>query len=179
MTNRTKIFIDLEMNPVDGRRFPHAKQHLRREVIEIGAIVVNEQYLSVRRWSAKVKPSYNSSIMNSITDLTGIRMSDLSGARTLAEAMCDLYAWIAQPLKNVVFIAWSKADERQLKKEFAFKNYDLPLPRIIDLQASPIKGLLTFFTVEKGIFSNLTIISFTIDRITCVCSSIILKGISN
>ena len=73
---KNHIIIDFEMNPVaKGNR--EIRQVLKKEIIEIGAIMLNEEHEVVDRFECYVCPKYNSKITKYIANLTGIKTTDV------------------------------------------------------------------------------------------------------
>ena len=72
------IFLDFEMNPIP-RENREAREIVLGEIIQIGAVKLNEDYQLTDRFSLNVKPEY-SPVMPHITQLTGIRQEDVENA---------------------------------------------------------------------------------------------------
>lgn len=70
MYNR-HIIIDFEMNPVEGKR-EDAQLLTKNEIIQIGAVKLDEKYHVVDRFNAFVCPQLNSRVTRHITKITGI-----------------------------------------------------------------------------------------------------------
>ena len=77
------VVIDLEMNPV-SREYNDIRKKLTDEVIEIGAVKLNDSYEQIDEFQCYVKPEYGS-IKKHITRLTGIT----------DEMVCDKEGFIA------------------------------------------------------------------------------------
>ena len=119
----TRIFVDFEMNNTDGRFCPPA--HLRQEIIEIGAVRMDEQYRVVDSFCCRVQPAYNSVIAKNIFRLTGISSGDVRGQKLLAQALADFEAWCGEGLLHLC--TWSENDLAQLRRECAAKGIESPL----------------------------------------------------
>ena len=65
------VVIDLEMNPVD-RDFREVKKHMKEEVIEFGAVRLDENFQQEAEFQCYVEPEYGK-IKKHITNLTGIK----------------------------------------------------------------------------------------------------------
>ena len=83
------IFIDLEMNTTDAR-LVH-KKDLRNEVIEIGAVRMDDTFHPLDRFRIFVRPQYNGVIERKIYKLTGISNGAVSDAVSLPEALDALF----------------------------------------------------------------------------------------
>ena len=128
------IIIDLEMNPVSTNEH-EARKHIGREVIEIGAIKLDESLKIIDRFQCYVKPQYNEHICGFIRRLTGIGFSQTHDANSFSEAMNLLATWIGD--KKTRIYSWSDSDLIQLRKECLFKDVPFPtnMSRWTDLQA--------------------------------------------
>lgn len=112
------IMIDLEMNKIEKQYRDQYK--LSSELIEIGAVRLDEHFQIVEHYQTYVSPDYGK--MNpKIIQLTGITDEKLGGAPRFFEAMDDFARWIgAEPAQ---FYSWSMSDIHQFKTEAEFKEY--------------------------------------------------------
>ena len=85
------IFIDLEMNTTDTRLV--RRKELKNEVIEIGAVRMDDAFHPLDRFRIFVRPQYNGVIERKIYKLTGISNGAVSDAVSLPEALDALEAW--------------------------------------------------------------------------------------
>ena len=122
------IFLDFEMNPIP-RENREARAIVLGEIIQIGAVKLNEDYQLTDRFSLNVRPEY-SPIMPHITELTGIKQSDVDDAPLLRDAIDQFTAWIlegsGQGDGKVRIYAWSNSDWRQFSGECKLKNIPIP-----------------------------------------------------
>ena len=114
------IFIDLEMNTTDAR-LVH-KKDLRNEIIEIGAVRMNDDFHPLDRFRIFVRPQYNGVIERKIYKLTGISNGAVSDAVSLPEALDALETWCGSD--GCEIYAWSTSDLTQLRKECRFKGIE-------------------------------------------------------
>lgn len=114
------IFIDLEMNTTDTRLVRRKK--LKNEVIEIGAVRMDDTFHPLDRFRIFVRPQYNGVIERKIYKLTGISNGAVSDAVSLPEALDALEAWCGSDGYEIY--AWSTSDLCQLRKECGFKGID-------------------------------------------------------
>ncbi|MHA3678327.1 exonuclease domain-containing protein [Faecalibacterium sp. PGM34] len=114
------IFIDLEMNTTDTRLVRRKK--LKNEVIEIGAVRMDDAFYPLDRFRIFVRPQYNGVIERKIYKLTGISNGAVSDAVSLPEALDALEAWCGSD--GCEIYAWSTSDLCQLRKECGFKGID-------------------------------------------------------
>ncbi len=110
------VMIDLEMCnvPKGIRNFDYKK-----EIIEIGAVLMDENYEITDSFCSFVKPEYGW-VDSFIEKLTGIHQKDLIEAPGLRDAIKDLVEWL--PAESIVFISWSRNDEKQLHTEMMLKD---------------------------------------------------------
>ncbi len=112
------IMIDLEMNTIQ-RRISEDKR-LSSELIEIGAVKMDENYEVTDKYQSYVSPQYGEMDVL-ITQLTGITDDMLEGAPCFQEALDAFARWIGE--EPARFYSWSMADLRQFQNEAAFKGY--------------------------------------------------------
>ncbi|MBR1807555.1 MAG: exonuclease domain-containing protein [Selenomonadaceae bacterium] len=117
------IVIDLEMNPVN-KTFKDIRRRTTDEVIEIGAVKLDENYRQVDEFQCYVRPEYGE-ITKHITKLTGITQETVADKPTFAEAFRNFTDWIGT--WDMTLYSWSNSDIKQLKVECAFKmpEYDI------------------------------------------------------
>lgn len=115
------VVIDLEMCKVPrGRRtsnFPWCM-----ELIEIGAVLMDEHFTIKSEFKSYVHPEYGF-VDRFILDLTGICPSDVKDAPLAKDALKAFAAWLPD---DAVIVSWSTSDKEQLQKELIGKGIDLP-----------------------------------------------------
>ena len=79
------IIVDLEMNPL-GSEFKKDWETCRNEIVEIGAVVLDEQYNEIGHFMTLVKPQMNAVIEGRIEKLTGITTKSVECAPCFKEA---------------------------------------------------------------------------------------------
>ena len=102
------IMIDLEMNKIKKQYRDDKK--LANELIEIGAVKMDDDFNEVDRYQSYVMPDYGK-MDSHIIKLTGITDEKLEGAPRFKDAMQDFEKWIGGGA--VTFYSWSMADIRQ------------------------------------------------------------------
>lgn len=114
--------IDLEMNKIQKKYRDNKK--LSSELIEIGAVKMDNKFNPIDRYQTYVMPAYGK--MNSkIIELTGITDAKLVGAPNFEEAMIDFANWIGD--EEATFYSWSMSDIRQFLTEADFKGFVNPI----------------------------------------------------
>lgn len=119
------VVIDLEFTPIP-RRFAREREIVRHEIIQIGAIMLDEGYRKVRSFTCFVKPSLAEGVEPNVSRLTGIQDKDLESAPDLKEALARLTAWIGGDKRTRIY-SWSLTDLYQLEDECDLKDIEFPL----------------------------------------------------
>ena len=115
------IIIDLEMcktyrNEING------KARYNRELIQIGAVALDESLEVVDSFVTYVSPEFGA-VDAFINRLTGISREDTAKAPDAREALAAFAAWLPE---GAQIVAWSDNDERQIGKELKRKGFDVP-----------------------------------------------------
>ena len=112
---RVNIVIDVEMCGVQLRtaRYPG-----KNEIIQIGAVMMNESFEIVDLFSTYVKPRFGK-IDHHIATLTGISEKNIKNAPDIEEALAEMLQWIGD--NEPTFYAWSTNDYYQIRKEIKWK----------------------------------------------------------
>lgn len=128
------IVIDLEFTPI-ARCQRELRKVMRDEIIQIGAVMLDENYRFVDSFTTFVKPRFVDCITPSISDLTGIHDRDIANAPDLSVALDKLSTWIGDGHRVRVY-SWSDTDLWQLDTECWVKELDFPrnMGRWIDFQ---------------------------------------------
>ena len=125
---------DLEMNPV-SREFREVRRKLNEEVIEIGAVRLDENFQQEAEFQCYVKPEYGP-IKKHITSLTGIPQAMVADKKTYAACFQDFVDWVGE--EETKIYSWSMSDIKQLRSECRYKLPDFDIgwlnARWVDLQ---------------------------------------------
>lgn len=114
-----RIFMDLEMQPIHDKEI---RRICRSEVIEIGAVMLDNSGREISCFRQYVRPFYSSCLSNKIRDLTGITDGKLSGARKFQEVIEDFASWCLKDGPDVEVYAWSDSDLIQITSEISLKK---------------------------------------------------------
>jgi len=109
------VVLDLEMCRV--KRNPSFRY--KQEIIQIGAVMVNEHYEIISEFSTFVRPEYGK-MDYFISKLTGITESQIKSAPLLKEAFHQFISWMDGRVSRVY--EWSDSDYFQFKHEFSLKQ---------------------------------------------------------
>ena len=128
------VVVDLEMNPV-SREFREVRRKLKEEVIEIGAVRLDETFQQEAEFQCYVKPEYGP-IKKHITSLTGITQAMVADKKTYAACFQDFVDWVGE--EETKIYSWSMSDIKQLRSECRYKLPDFDIgwlnARWVDLQ---------------------------------------------
>lgn len=142
------VCVDLEMSELSKKQRNLCKG-LRNEVIQIGAVMLDENYNFISEFSSFVKPSF-SNITPTIENLTGINQSMIENADDFITVLDKYNYWIGD--NEITTYCWSSSDYKQLWNELHIKA-----KHRTDLQ----DNLKTFVDLQKT-FSNLICAKTTI-----------------
>ena len=128
------VVVDLEMNPV-SREFREVRRKLNEEVIEIGAVRLDENFQQEAEFQCYVKPEYGP-IKKHITSLTGITQAMVADKKPYAACFQDFVDWVGE--EETKIYSWSMSDIKQLRSECRYKLPDFDIEwlneRWVDLQ---------------------------------------------
>lgn len=116
------VVVDLEMNKV-SKAFAEQRHIWNMEIIEIGAVVLDESYNEISCFKTYVKPSFNSIIEPKIEKLTGITTGKVINAPKFEEAFHMFSEFCASIGDVIQIIQWSDSDLTQILGEIAQKGY--------------------------------------------------------
>lgn len=143
------IVIDLEMNPV-SRSLREVRKFILDEVIEFGAVKLDENYQMIGEFQSYVKPEF-CEINKHITQLTGITNEMVADKNGFVEEFKKFFDWIGT--WDMTLYSWSPSDIKQLKSECAYKFPSFDRVRManqwIDIQKE--------FDDKIGLHSNLAL----------------------
>ena len=151
------IIVDLEMNPI-ANEYKEEKKICRMEIIEIGAVIMDENFLVLGEFKPLVKPQYNEVINTRHDNLTGISTQMVSGAPAFVPAYEMFGNWCESYGDEYEVYAWSENDFNQIVAEMNLKNYTneekkKPLKNWFNFQQEYTKklGLERIMSLEKAL----------------------------
>lgn len=116
------IVVDLEMNPV-ANEYEQERLISKMEIIEIGAVVMDESFMVLGKFRTLVKPMFNSEIYKRYQTLTGISTQMVESAPNFATAFESFVSWCESFGDAYEVYAWSDTDYHQIVAEMEQKNY--------------------------------------------------------
>lgn len=116
------IIMDLEWNNTYARRV----KGFINEVIEIGAVRLDENLNYVDEFSSLVKSSIGKKLRSNVKRLTHISNEDIRNGEPFTKVMSDFKQWVGKE-ENVI-ITWGDGDIRVLIENFRYLNGIMVLP---------------------------------------------------
>ena len=98
------IVFDLEWNSSEHRnRLVKEPIVLHGEIIQIGAVMLNEQMEEIGSFEAKIRPEFYKRINRKIEELTGITDKDLENALLFTDAINNFKNWCGD---DSILLTW-------------------------------------------------------------------------
>ena len=151
------IIVDFEMNPL-ANEYSEEKKLCFSEIIEIGAVIMDKDFLVLGEFKTLVKPQYNDCISKRYETLTGITTQMVQNAPEFATAYEMFVNWCESYEGDYEIYAWSDSDYNQLVAEMKLKNYAKeeklePLKHWFDFQKEYTEklGLERILSLEKAL----------------------------
>ena len=151
------IIVDFEMNPL-ANEYREEKKLCFSEIIEIGAVIMDKDFLVLGEFKTLVKPQYNDCISKRYETLTGITTQMVQNAPEFATAYEMFVNWCESYEGDYEIYAWSDSDYNQLVAEMKLKNYAKeeklePLKHWFDFQKEYTEklGLERILSLEKAL----------------------------
>lgn len=115
------IVVDLEMN-VLAKQYKEERALCRMEIIEIGAVVLDDEYHEIGAFKTLVKPQYNDVINSYYEKLTGISTAMVVNAPIFEDALKMFLSWCNSINDDIQLYQWSGTDLFQILSEMKLKN---------------------------------------------------------
>ena len=128
------IVFDLEWNQSPGGK-KYSNSRLPFEIIEIGAVKMNEQREVVDVFQRLVKPQVYNWIHDSIHEVIHVDYKDLADGVSFQQAADEFLDWCGE---DFVFCTWGMQDLTELQRNL--KYYDL-----LELLPGPV----TYYDIQK------------------------------
>jgi len=128
------IVVDFEWN-----QSPYGKQasnkRLPFEIIEIGALKLDEQGNEIDRFNQMVKPKVYRKLHHVTKSLTGISEKELNAGRPFREVLTEFLEWCG---KDYMFCTWGNLDLLELQRNLKYFHME-----------EFLKGPITYHNVQK------------------------------
>ncbi|MET0285708.1 MAG: 3'-5' exonuclease [Polyangiales bacterium] len=115
------LVIDLEATCDEQHRIPREET----EIIEIGAVLVDDAMKVVDSWQSFVRPVIHARLTPFCTQLTSIVQAQVDEAPRFVDAIAALRGFLAG--RTPLFCSWGDYDRAQLAREAARDGVTLPL----------------------------------------------------
>ena len=116
------LVTDLESTCTDREEFPREEM----EIIEIGAVLLNDKLEEIDSFSCFVKPIQNPILTTFCKNLTKIKQDDVDNAELLNIALERFSKW-ANEYGDYTFTSWGAFDYKQINRETKWKNMKNPV----------------------------------------------------
>ena len=126
----TYIIMDLEWN----NSYMKSTQKFINEIIEIGAVKLDEQLNEIDTFSELIKPVVSRKLRSRIKNLTHITNDDIKSGKPFSKVISEFEKWVGE---GAVFLTWGDTDIRTLLsniKTFLKKDDITFLRKYADLQ---------------------------------------------
>lgn len=122
VSKMNNIVLDLEWNQtVDEGINAILGEKFTGEIIQIGAVKLNERMQILESLKMNIKPVYIKKLRRRISELTGINDSDLESGIPFKQAVKKLKKWCG---KNARIITWGSDDIRVMKQNLKLHSLD-------------------------------------------------------
>lgn len=118
MRSTKNVVVDFEFCRVSKKQRSMAGTQLHQEIIEFGAVMLDEHMNVIGRFQKFVKPQYGT-VSPFISNLTGITSEMLENEMYFPEVMAAFVRWIGD--SDFQMASWSMSDYRQLSEEILDK----------------------------------------------------------
>lgn len=110
------IVFDLEATCIEDRNV-----RFQNEIIEIGAVKLNEKLEIVDTFEAFIKPKLNPILSDFCKQLTTIEQKDVDSAKPFYQVLYGFKDWIG---KDYLLCSWGKYDKNQFTKDCELHKQD-------------------------------------------------------
>ena len=118
------IVLDLEWN-----QCPSGKEHeipqLPFEIIEIGAVKLNEHHQPSGQFHEVIKPQAYKTLHYRTKELVQLCETDFQSSRNFSDVIKDFFDWCGD---SPLFCTWGPADLLELQRNLTYHNIDSPFP---------------------------------------------------
>lgn len=142
------VFVDFEMNVIN-KIYREERAVCKREIIEIGAVKLDDTGEEIGSFTQYVKPEYGM-ITDYYANLTGITNEKVERAPHFLESMHRFYDWIGDEAYRIY--SWSDSDPLQISREAQLKQEtDGRLQQLLDSWIDYQKEFGRMLGIEKKV----------------------------
>lgn len=117
------VIVDLEATCYDNSRKDEiAPLGFVNEIIEIGAVKLDENGIEIDRFESFAKPKLFPTISKFCTELTTITQEDIDNAEPLSVVLENFIDWC----DGTTLISWGNYDKTQMLKDMTRNDLDMP-----------------------------------------------------
>lgn len=110
-----------------------------KEIIEIGAVKLNERLEIIDTFSEFVRPTINPDLTEFCKTLTSIKQEDVDDAKTFDDAIEDFEKWILSFGEDIKLISWGYYDKKQILEDSRHKNYSGKIINLLEKKHISLK----------------------------------------
>lgn len=119
------VILDLEWNQCpQGKNRENPR--LPFEIIEIGAIKLNEAMEEIGRFDEVIRPLVYRTLHYRTREVVSLSRADFSHARTFSPVVRDFIAWCGEDYK---FVTWGEMDLSELQRNMDYYRIPIPFPK--------------------------------------------------
>ena len=119
------IVIDLEWNQAANKEQSEAKMPF--EIIEIGAVKLNEEFRMVSQFNRLIKPKVYKKIHYKIEEVTHLSINDLNkNGQDFRKVIREFFKWCGE---EYTFCTWGTMDLTELERNIRFFGIEIPFPK--------------------------------------------------
>ena len=120
------IVFDLEWNQCPGGKEKENKK-LPFEIIQIGAVKLNDRYQECGQFQEKIKPRVYHSFHHHTQEVLHMNMKAFRKSRSFSEVVTAFFEWCG-PMEEAVFCSWGSQDLLELQRNLRFYHMKNPFP---------------------------------------------------
>ena len=118
------IVFDLEWNQCPDGKDKEDKR-LPFEIIQIGAVKLNEQFEETDRFNEYIRPVLYKTLHFHTREILHVDIQSLRRARSFPEVASDFFSWCGT---DPVYCTWGSSDLLELQRNLAFHGMESPFP---------------------------------------------------
>jgi len=127
------VILDMEWNkPISKQRTVRQPIHLHGEIIQIGAVKVNESFEIMDTFNIMVQPKYYTKMNKMVEELTDIHTENINSGVLFPDAASAFRNWCGS---DSIILTWGNCDEKMLQDNLILHGLDYEwIPECFDAQ---------------------------------------------